>query len=93
MPFVGSWTAPRFDRTPALAGRPSGPTIKALYVFGSYAEAWRGRIPILILLSILATRMRRYPNWAAVWKAELSQLTDILIKDVYLSTDMAAQGP
>src|SRR5580698_10265859 len=71
------------------------PTIKSLYVFRSYARGEARPDSDLDLafefidaddgLSELITN-------AAAWKGELSQLTGLVIKDLYLSTDTAAQG-
>jgi predicted nucleotidyltransferase len=71
-------------------------TIKALYVFGSYArgEARPDSDLDLAFDFIDADEaLSEVIERAAAWKAELTQLTGIMIKDVYLSTDKAAQGP
>jgi predicted nucleotidyltransferase len=73
------------------------PTIKALYVFGSYAQgatkpdsdldlAFEFNAAVDDALSELICN-------AQAWKAELTQLTGIVVKDLYLSTDAAARGP
>lgn len=80
--LLASWAADR-------------PTIKAVYVFGSYArgEATSGSDLDLAFefmdsddgLSELITNAR-------AWKAELSRLTGIIVKDLCLSIDKPAQG-
>jgi predicted nucleotidyltransferase len=71
------------------------PTIKAVYVFGSYARGEAGPESDLDLCfeffdadDALVELIER----AASWKAELSLLTGLVVKDLYLSTDCAAQG-
>jgi predicted nucleotidyltransferase len=73
------------------------PTIKTLYVFGSYARGTARPDSDLDLafnftagvddgLSELICNIQ-------AWKAELAELTGVIVKDLYLNTDAAARGP
>jgi predicted nucleotidyltransferase len=72
------------------------PTIKTLYVFGSYAEGTARRDSDLDLafdfMNVDEPLSELIEN-AADWKAELSRLTGIVVKDVYLVTDAVSRGP
>lgn len=72
------------------------PSIKVIYVFGSYARnearpdsdldlAFEFLDPDDALAELITN--------AAAWKAELTKLTGILVKDLYLDNDVPAQGP
>jgi predicted nucleotidyltransferase len=83
------------DLTSKLAAWAAGkPTIKALYVFGSYARSERTRTPDLDLafefMDVNVPFVELIIN-ARAWKAEASRLTGLVVKDVYLSTSPVAQ--
>jgi predicted nucleotidyltransferase len=71
------------------------PTIKALYVFGSRAGGSAHSDSDLDLafdfIDVDEPLAELIAN-AAQWKAELTDLTGIIVKDVYLSTDAAVRG-
>lgn len=72
------------------------PTISALYVFGSYArgEAHPGSDLDLAFEFVNAEEsLSELITKAARWKQELSSLTGIVVKDLYLASDAAAAGP
>lgn len=73
----------------------SKPTIKSLYVFGSYARGEQTPASDLDLafefVGVNEPLAELISN-AASWKAEQSRQTGLMVKDVYLSTDAAAQG-
>lgn len=71
------------------------PTIKALYVFGSYAKGTAHSTSDLDLAFEFAgvdDPLSELIENAAAWKAEVSLLTGLVVKDFYLSTDAAAQN-
>jgi predicted nucleotidyltransferase len=86
---------PEIPRQALVTWAISKPSVKALYVFGSYARGEARHDSDLDLafefidvddsLSELITQ-------ASAWKDELSQLTGIVVKDLYLTTDKAAGG-
>lgn len=72
------------------------PTIAELFVFGSYA---RGEATATSDLDIALTLdpddgqdLAELIENSSAWEAELSLLTGILVKDIYLSTDKPACG-
>lgn len=70
------------------------PTIKALYVFGSYARGdahMDSDLDIAFDFSDVDEPLAELIGNAALWKAELTRLTGILVKDLYLSTDPPAK--
>ena len=72
------------------------PTVKTLYVFGSYArgDAHAGSdLDLAFDFTDPTEALSELIENAAAWKAELTQLTGITVKDLYLSTDSPAQGP
>ena len=71
----------------------SKPTIKSLYVFGSYARGEQTPASDLDLAFEFVgvdEPLAELISNATSWKAELSR--QLVVKDVYLSTDAAAQG-
>ena len=71
------------------------PTIKALYVFGSYARGGArpdSDLDLAFAFVDVDDSLSEMIMNAAAWKAELCNLTGLVVKDVYLSTDKAAQG-
>jgi predicted nucleotidyltransferase len=70
------------------------PTIKALYVLGSYARSEQIRTSDLDLafefMDVHVPLVELITN-ARAWKAEVSRLTGLVVKDVYLSTSPVAQ--
>lgn len=72
------------------------PTIKALHVFGSYARGEARPDSDLDLAIDFMDQDDALPELivnAAAWKAELCQLTGIVVKDIYLITDTIVRGP
>jgi predicted nucleotidyltransferase len=70
------------------------PTIKSLYVFGSYAIGTNhpgSDLDLAFEMIDVDSPLAELITNAAAWKAELTQLTGILVKDLYLSTDPPAQ--
>ena len=83
------------DLTTRLATWAAGePTIKALYVFGSYTRSEQTRTSDLDLafefMNVHVPFVELITN-AQAWKAEVSRLTGLVVKDVYLSTSPVAQ--
>ena len=74
----------------------SKPTIGALYVFGSYAAGTANAGSDLDLafdfVGVDESLAELIVN-ALPWKAELTHLTGLVVKDLYLSTDPVAKGP
>ncbi len=70
-------------------------SIKALFVFGSYARGEArpdSDLDVAFEFIDADDGLSELITNAAAWKVELSQLTGLVIKDLYLSTDTAAQG-
>jgi predicted nucleotidyltransferase len=83
------------DLTTKLAAWAAGkPTIKALYVLGSYTRSEQTRTSDLDLafefMNVHVPFVELITN-AQAWKAEVSRLTGLVVKDVYLSTSPVAQ--
>jgi predicted nucleotidyltransferase len=71
-------------------------TIKLLYVFGSYARGEaRSDSDLDLAFEFIDPddALAELITNAAAWKAELTQLTGIIVKDLYLATDEPALGP
>jgi predicted nucleotidyltransferase len=72
----------------------SKPTIKTLYVFGSYAtgRAHQGSdLDLAFEFVDVDDPLAELISNAASWKTELTGLTGIPVKDVYLNSDRPAQ--
>jgi predicted nucleotidyltransferase len=72
------------------------PTVRTLYVFGSYArgDAYaESDLDLAFDFTDSTEALSELIENAAPWKAELTRLTGIKVKDLYLSTDPPAQGP
>jgi len=80
---------PQIPRNTLATWAASKPTIKALYVFGSYARG-EARPDSDLDLAFEFTGVdedeAELITNSAPWKAELTRLTGIAIKDVYLRT-------
>jgi predicted nucleotidyltransferase len=71
------------------------PTIKTLYVFGSYARGEArpsSDLDLAFEFTDQTEALSELLENAAVWRAELTQSTGMTVKDLYLSTDDPAQG-
>jgi predicted nucleotidyltransferase len=72
------------------------PTIKALSVFGSYARGAAesdSDLDLAFEFTVAADdALSELICNAQAWKAELTELTGIVVKDLCLSTDAAARG-
>jgi predicted nucleotidyltransferase len=71
------------------------PTIKALYVFGSYARGQArpdSDLDLAFEFINVDAPLSELIEKAESWKAELCQLTGVVVKDVRLITDPVAQG-
>jgi predicted nucleotidyltransferase len=83
------------DLTAKLATWAAGkPTIKALYVFGSYARSEQTRtfdLDLAFEFVGVGQDFVELTTNARAWKAEVSRLTGLVVKDVYLSTSPVAQ--
>jgi predicted nucleotidyltransferase len=65
------------------------PTIKALYVFGSYARGEArsdSDLDIAIEFQLVDDEDAELICNRAAWKAELTQITGIIVKDIYHAT-------
>jgi predicted nucleotidyltransferase len=87
--------ATRADLTTKLAAWAADkPTIKALYVFGSYTRSEQTRTSDLDLafefMDVHVPLVELTTN-ARAWKAGVSRLTGLVVKEVYLSTSPVAQ--
>jgi predicted nucleotidyltransferase len=72
------------------------PTIKAVYVFGSYARGEARPDSDLDLAFDFfddSDALAELIAIAAAWKVELTRLTGIVVKDLYLGSDGASRGP
>jgi predicted nucleotidyltransferase len=72
------------------------PTIDKLYVFGSRAKGTAradSDLDLAFDFTGVDEPLAELIDNAARWKAELADLTGIVVTDLYLSTDRAAQGP
>jgi predicted nucleotidyltransferase len=83
-------------RTKLSTWASSKPTIQVLYVFGSYArgEARSGSdLDIAFeFLELVDEPLAELIDNATTWKAELSTLTGVGVKDIYLATDEVARS-
>jgi predicted nucleotidyltransferase len=83
------------DVTPKLAAWAAGkPTIKALYVFGSYArgeQALTSDLDLAFEFVGVAVDLVELITNARAWKVEVNQLTGLVVKNVHLSTSPVAQ--
>jgi predicted nucleotidyltransferase len=66
------------------------PTIRALHVFGSYARGEArpdSDLDIAVEFTAVDDDLAELIFNCASWKAELTALTGIIVKDIYLATD------